>query len=115
MYGLLSERNIEKKKDYLLINNGRGEEMKKQYYVLGKNDKISCILRNLRDCEFMRKDGAKKNAIKSFLQIAVDVYGKDTMLNVIADFGDRPLTKYARIIEKLPEGQSMVWQNGKLY
>ena len=72
-----------------------------QTQITDKTDTISCILLNLRDCDQLIEMGASIKSIIAFLKIAVDCYGKDIMLAVIADFGTVQHKKFATLIERM--------------
>ncbi len=72
-----------------------------QQQITDHTDTVSCILLNLQDCDEMIDEGASAKAVKAFLEIAVGCYGKEMMLNVIADFGNAQHKKYAAILRAI--------------
>lgn len=73
-----------------------------EVFITDKTCKIAAILANVHNCDYyIEEEGASAEIIKNLLRMAIGCYGKDYMLQAIADCGDKAAKKYIKLIEKL--------------
>ena len=64
---------------------------------------IEAILRTISTVKKLEENQSAPEAVRAFLEIAVNVYGKEKMLCAIADFGGKENRRFLKAISEIEE------------